>query len=362
MRHFRFLSEERLAALFAQPPREFGPTDPGERLALALGATLYCPASRPHLARDVERAVDAGATSMALCLEDAIAMHEVPAAEANLVTTFRGLHARGAATPLLFVRVRRAHQILDLVERLGDAVALLSGFVLPKVTPAAGVEMLEAVEAAEAHSGRTLYAMPVLETPGVLRREHRGDTLAELARVFAKFRPHLLAIRLGATDLCGLHGIRRTRTMTVYDVKVVADVVADVVNIFGRTEDGWRITGPVWEYIDAAGADDPLPCGLMREVELDRANGLSGKSAIHPSQLGVVHGMSVVPQADHADALGVIARADGVGGVFPGADRDRMNEPAPHHRWALDVLARAEVFGVARPGVDTDELVRAVRR
>ncbi len=36
--------------------------------------------------------------------------------------------------PLLFIRVRVPEQIPDLVARLGPAVRLLSGFVLPKFT------------------------------------------------------------------------------------------------------------------------------------------------------------------------------------------------------------------------------------
>lgn len=362
MRHFRFLSDDRSAALFAEPPGEFGPDDPIERLAPALGATLYCPATRPGLAADLARRAADGATSMALCLEDAVAAQDVTGAEANLVAGLRELHARGDEAPLLFVRVRRTDQIADLTHRLGAAADLLTGFVLPKVTPAGAVEMLEAVESASAACGRPLRAMPVVETPQVLRREQRGEALAELARVFTKFRDRILAIRLGATDLCGLHGIRRTRTMTVYDVKVVADVIADVVNVLGRPDEGWTITGPVWEYFDPTGPEAPLPRGLMREVELDRANGLAGKTAIHPSQLGVVHGMSVVSAEDHADAQAVLLRAGDDGGVFAGARRDRMNEAGPHHHWARGVLARADLFGVARPGVEVDDLVHAVRR
>ena len=47
--------------------------------------------------------------------------------------------------PLLFIRVRTPGQIPDLVRRLGPAVRLLSGFVLPKFTEERGIPFLEAV-------------------------------------------------------------------------------------------------------------------------------------------------------------------------------------------------------------------------
>lgn len=106
---------------------------------------------------------------MVLCLEDSIADADVPGAEANLVAQFADLAARAEAgeaePPLLFIRVRDPEQIPDLVRRLGPAVRLLSGFVLPKFTEERGVPYLEALATAEARSGHRLFAMPVLESP-----------------------------------------------------------------------------------------------------------------------------------------------------------------------------------------------------
>ncbi|CAM5691371.1 HpcH/HpaI aldolase/citrate lyase family protein OS=Streptomyces tendae OX=1932 GN=GUR47_10645 PE=4 SV=1 [Streptomyces tendae] len=49
--------------------------------------------------------------------------------------------------------------------------------MLPKFTEERGVPFLEALAAAESASGRRLFAMPVLESPDLLYRESRVQTL-----------------------------------------------------------------------------------------------------------------------------------------------------------------------------------------
>lgn len=106
MRHFEHIDAARRKHLFYRHPRPFGRHDDPAVLGVALGATLYCPATRPALDADIERALRRGVMSMVVCLEDAIGDDEVAAGEANLVARFRALHAREAQVPLLFVRVR----------------------------------------------------------------------------------------------------------------------------------------------------------------------------------------------------------------------------------------------------------------
>src|SRR6476469_3092957 len=114
MRHFEHIDAARRKHLFYRHPRPFDRHDDPSVLGVALGATLYSPATRPALADDVERAGLRGVVSMVLCLEDAIADGDVAAGEANLVAQLRTLHARTTGgvpeearnVPLLFVRVR----------------------------------------------------------------------------------------------------------------------------------------------------------------------------------------------------------------------------------------------------------------
>ncbi|MBA0050011.1 ATP/GTP-binding protein [Streptomyces sp. AJS327] len=389
MRHFRHLPPDIRGALFHREPAEFTPDAPATTLAVALGATLYSPATRRALAADVRKQGARGVVSMVLCLEDSIDDAEVPHAEANLVRQLTELDrasrdgADAPPLPLLFVRVREPGQVRDLVRRLGPAVRLLSGFVLPKFTEERGVPFLTAVAEAEAESGARLFAMPVLESPELLHLETRAETLAGIARATTAHRERVLALRLGVTDFCSAYGLRRTPEMTAYDVQLVASVIGDVVNLLGRADGtGFTVTGPVWEYFRPpermfkpqlrrspfmSGRADALRTtliehdmdGLLREIELDRANGLLGKTCIHPSHVPPVHALSVVSHEEYSDATDILLPERNGGGVMRSAYTNKMNEVKPHRAWAERTLRRAEVFGVARAGVGFVELLAA---
>lgn len=425
MRHFGHLAPEMREHLFHRQPCQFTADAPAALLSVALGATLYSPATRPQLAHDIIKQARHGVVSMVLCLEDSIDDAEVEAAEENLVrhltalserevdgkvlgeepraTGGTGRHgdggdggcaaavagrhgtpAQGAQVdlPLLFVRVRAPEQISDLVRRLGPAVRLLSGFVLPKFTEERGVAFLEALTSAEADSDRRLFAMPVLESPELLHLETRADTLAGIARTVDKYRDRVLALRLGVTDFCSAYGLRRSPEMTAYDVQIVAGMIGDVVNVLGRADGtGFIVTGPVWEYfrlqerifkpqlrqspflgraehLRTALIEHDLD-GLLREIELDRANGLLGKTCIHPSHVLPVHALSVVSHEEFSDAQDILRPDRGGGGVLRSTYTNKMNEVKPHRAWAERVLRRAEVFGVARENVGFVELLAA---
>ncbi|WP_434589023.1 HpcH/HpaI aldolase/citrate lyase family protein [Streptomyces sp. A5-4] len=382
MRHFGHIPPSVRESLFHQEPGEFTSESPIRTLSAALGATLYSPATRPRLADDVVKQAGHGIISMVLCLEDSIDDAEVADAEENLVRQFAELDARGGEPPLLFVRVREPEQIPDLVDRLGPAARLLSGFVLPKFTQERGLPFLEALTAAEAASGQRLFAMPVLESPQLLHLETRAETLGGIARTVDKYRERVLALRLGVTDFCSAYGLRRAPDMTAYDVQIVAGVIADVVNVLGRSDGtGFTITGPVWEYFRVqermfkpqlrrspfVGQAQALRTaliehdmdGLLREIGLDRANGLLGKTCIHPSHVPPVHALSVVSHEEFTDAQDILCPERGGGGVLRSAYTNKMNEVKPHRAWAERTLQRAEVFGVAREDIGFVELLTA---
>ncbi|MFC7792082.1 HpcH/HpaI aldolase/citrate lyase family protein [Streptomyces cinereoruber] len=383
MRHFGHIPSAKRAGLFHREPVEFTAGSPARTLAAALGATLYSPATRPRLADAVRKQAARGVVSMVLCLEDSIGDADVEAGEDNLVREFAELAAGGTDVPLLFIRVREPDQITDLVDRLGETIHLLSGFVLPKFTEHRGRAFLEALVEAERTSGRRLFAMPVLESPELLHLETRVETLAGIASITDKYRDHVLALRLGVTDFCSAYGLRRSPEMTAYDVKVVAHVISDVVNVLGRADGtGFTITGPVWEYFRPGermfkpqlrrspfleGRAEDLRTaliehdldGLLREIELDRANGLLGKTCIHPTHVLPVHALSVVSHEEWSDAQDILRPERGGGGVLRSAYTNKMNEVKPHRAWAERILLRAEVFGVAKEDVGFVELLTA---
>jgi citrate lyase beta subunit len=214
----------------------------------------------------------------------------------------------------------------------------------------------------------------------VIYRESRVDTLIAVRRLLDKHVDHVLAVRIGATDLCGLFGLRRDRDLTIYDLSVVRECIADIVNVCGR--DGRHVvTGPVWEYFSSSerifkpqlrespfvAHDEPtlrsqLIKGdldrLIREVFLDRANGLTGKTVIHPTHVLAVHALSVVSHEEYLDAMDVLGTSAG-GGVASSAYGNKMNESKPHTAWARRTVQLARAFGVAQEGVSYVDVLGA---
>jgi citrate lyase beta subunit len=258
-----------------------------------------------------------------------------------------------------------------LIERLGPAAAVLTGFVFPKFTAAVAEGYLTALAEARAATSLPLYCMPVLETGEVLFAETRLPELLRLRDVLAAHEDAVLAVRIGATDLCGLYGLRRGRDLTIWDLALVREALADIVNVFAR-DDSFTVTGAVWEHFtgtqrlfkpqlrqtpfgrpDLPGAPElrydlirhDLD-GLMREVVLDKATGIVGKTVIHPSHVRPVHALYVVTAEELEDARTTLEMTGG--GVMGNVGATRMIESRPHARWATHTLRRATVFGALR--------------
>jgi citrate lyase beta subunit len=391
MRHFGFLGNSQLKKLFHQAPSEMSIDAPAHVLAAGLGATLYCPGDRPKIAKDVVKQASRGCVSMVLCLEDSIADSVVDAAELNVAEALRALHRiseekPGTELPFLFIRVRTPEQMLRVAELSGAGLELLSGFVIPKFENENGYAegFFNALHEIQRHTGfdgtvsdgtvsdgtgnRRLRLMPILESPVMIHRETRAFALSNIQEILHQNRDDVLAVRIGATDLSSAFGLRRSRDLTVYDVQVVASVISDIVNMLGRRDDSFVITGTVWEhyatterllrpqlrltpFVEAnetelrhkllvGGLD-----GLIREISLDQANGLLGKTVIHPSHVPVVHALSVVSHEEFLDATAVLGSVGG--GVSASPYGNKMNESKPHLAWAERTMVRATAFGVA---------------
>ncbi|MHA7290383.1 HpcH/HpaI aldolase/citrate lyase family protein [Arthrobacter sp. MDT3-24] len=403
MRHFSFLTDEHASRLFHIAPQELSLGSAPALLAVALGATLYTPADRPNLAQDIRKQAARGCLSMVICLEDSIADDAVDSAETNVVDTLTRLHAgsagprRGSGTgsdpetafhpeegPLLFLRVRTPEQMLSLARRCGEALDLLMGFVIPKFENETGqaqrfLDALHNINASRG-GGRRLRIMPILESPAMIHGETRARTLTGICDLLQANREDVLAVRVGATDMSSAFGLRRSRDLTIYDVKVVASVIGDIVNMLGRPDNGFVISGPVWEHYSnservlrpllrrtpfADANEMPLRDriltanldGLIREIELDLANGLLGKTVIHPTHVPLVHAMCVVSHEEYVDAQEIAGKNGGGASASPYGNK--MNEMKPHQAWAGQTLLRAAAFGVAAENITYVDLLEA---
>lgn len=393
MRHFNYFSAADTERLFHLPPQPLSAASPPGLLATALGATLYSPGTRPELVKDIAKQAAHGALSMVLCLEDSIADADVPAAEDNVVAVLAELagarrdSGRTEEPLMLFLRVRSPEQLLRIGARAGASLAGLTGFVLPKFENSTGAaqRFLDALHSVNADLqradplARPLLAMPILESPLMIHAETRTATLSGIFEVLRANRADILSVRIGATDMSSAYGLRRSRDLTIYDVKVVSAVIGDIVNVLGRPG-GFVISGPVWEhygsgerllrpllrstpFVDADEVElrqrlltEHLD-GLIREIELDQANGLLGKTVIHPSHVPLVHAMSVISHESYVDALHISGQT--AGGAAASPYRNKMNEMKPHQAWAASTLLRAAAYGVAAPDITYVDLLEA---
>jgi citrate lyase beta subunit len=379
-RHFSFLSGEQLTELFFRPPEEFDATSPPELLSHVLGATLYSPATQATLGARIRTAGSRGITSTVLCLEDAIADHDVDRALDNLVTELSFLSAATEALPLVFIRARNPGHLRTVIDRLGPNVELVNGYVAPKFAAADADDWFAAVDRAAARCPHPVYLMPVLESAAVLHIETRRDELLAIAERLDRERPRVLAVRTGVADLCGLLGLRRSPFETVYRISAVRDCIADIVNVFTRADRRYIVSGGVWEYFqrderlfrpelrqsmfdDDGTLRDKLMDrhfdGLMSEIESDLANGLTGKSVVHPMHVTLVNALHTVPHEEWIDAESVLAASGG--GASASQFRNKMNEAGPHRLWAERIRQRGRAFGVLRPGVSVVRLLEVAQ-
>ncbi|TCJ05394.1 HpcH/HpaI aldolase/citrate lyase family protein [Cytobacillus praedii] len=378
MRLFSDLHEEEYDQIFYKKPFHFSKNSQREILAYALGATLYMPATRPNIHQDLLSKKHAGLTSMVIDLEDAIGDEEVQVAETCLIEELNNLSEemeKGLLNeddlPLIFIRIRDIDQFIRLKNRIREGMHLLTGIVIPKFSPEHGKLILEEIKQLN-DRGHQLYALPILETKKVIEKETRLGELISIKTLVDQYEEYILNIRIGATDFCGLYGIRRNSDTTVYDIAVIRDCISDIINVFLRSDHPYVISGPVWEYFSSKermlkpqlrqtpfrerfgqdGIDlrskliDKHMDGLIREILMDITNGLTGKTIIHPTHIRPVQALNTVTYEEYLDAKSIISQATGEVGVMKSAFQNKMNEIKPHYYWAQKVLLKSEIYGV----------------
>lgn len=387
MQHFTNLSQDDQDKIFFKKPMVVTRNSSKDLIAASLGASLYCPATRENLPLDVVKNASKGLSSMIICLEDSVADKDVPKGEANIRAALPKIaELTDVSLPAIFIRVRTPEHLAKVAYENYANLDVLTGFVLPKFsglsTAKEYVEIFSELNRRLEGEGRNrLYFMPVLESPELVFQETRGSFLTTTKSIIESVKDDVLAIRIGATDMSSPYGLRRSRDLTIYDVHVISSAIADIVNTFGRFADGYQVTGSVWEHFTdrerlfkpslrstpfEGEASKSIRTelvlkdldGLIREIELDRVNGILGKTVIHPLHVSLVNSMSIVTHEEYSDAIDITSSNSGEKGAVASAYRNKMNEQKPHHPWAVKTLIRAQAFGVANPEVNFVDILK----
>lgn len=284
----------------------------------ALGATLYMPIVHPKVEDFLLGRTPAPASSLVLCLEDALAEYDV---QRGLEKVHALCHGPAfACSAQVYLRPRSRDMGRTMAHFRG--IQKFTGFVAPKVMPDTVGPWLDIAR------GAGLRLMPTLESAAYF---DPATVSAVRDRMLSHDRGQISAVRLGGNDLLGALALRRSRGVTAWESPLgwVLSMLSSML-----ISAGFPVAAPVFDIIDDMDT-------LRREVEHDVASGFVSKTAIHPAQVGVIEDAFRVSQEDLEQARAILdasARAVfQIGGV--------MCEPSTHRAWAERTVARAEIFG-----------------
>ena len=326
--------------------------DPETSLKYGVGALLYCPALNARLSSVIKEGRIAPPYSVCICLEDSIADSAVEEAEEQTIRTLEKISALSENTkiyiPKIFIRVRYPSQTEKLFGMAGKLSETVTGVVFPKYSASNAADYNEGLRRVNSSLDKKLYMMPIIESRDVLDILTRRDALFGIREYVREMGDRVLNIRIGGNDFCNKYGLRRKVSQSIYDIAVIKSVISDIVNVFSEE---YVVSAPVWEYFGDRGGD--WEKGLENELELDRLNGLFGKTSIHPCQVPVINESLKVSLEDKLDAESILSWGNERFAVGKSSGGTRMNEVKCHGKWAEKIMIRAELYGVREPKINT---------
>lgn len=313
-----------------------------ELLPYKLSGLLYAPAINLNVAKKIVNKEYTALTSIAFCLEDSIMDNSLNKAESALFNTLEFIRKNADKLPLIFVRIRNPQHMEYIHKFLGENEEILTGYILPKFDLSNASKYLKLIKQLNKNRKKKLYIMPILESQMIAYKSTRLNILTAVKEIINEMKEYVLNIRVGGNDFSNIYGLRRSSEQTIYDIGVIRDILVDIINIFASD---YVVSGPVWEYF-GNNPDDKWAEGLRRELVLDRLNGFTGKTAIHPSQLPIIYKNMKVSQNDYNDAIQILNWDSDSFGVCKSENGSRMNEVKCHLKWAKRIKILGDIYGI----------------
>jgi citrate lyase beta subunit len=285
-----------------------------------LGAPLYMPGNRRDIMEIANGEKYAMLRSMIFCTEDAVSRTDVDSCVRHIGLCLQGF--RDSSHRFRFIRARNPEILARLLD-LPD-IEKVDGFVLPKFNEGVFHAYFDQLQ------GTPFKVMPTLETKEVFD----FTAMAELRQGLSQegIAQRILMLRIGGNDLMNLLGIRRPRSFTLYETPI-GNVIAQLVTIFRPY--GFSLSAPVFDYLDDVAT-------LQKEIMIDLAYGLTGKAAIHPTQVPAIESAYAVELEDYEMAHALSDRE--APAVF--RMHNAMCEVATHQQWAESIINRQHCYGV----------------
>jgi len=283
--------------------------------AVALGGTLFVPAVHRHLEAVAKGEKFPTLRSVVFDTEDGITEGEL---EAGVEAIARLLETIGEAGPLRFIRPRDPETLARLLTLPG--IEKIDGFVLPKFgldNAAAYLDLLDEQLFMPSVEGAELFDVA---------------KLIRLRDILLPYSKRIIVVRFGAEDMMRQLGLRRECGTMLYDLCAPAQVIANLLASFKPC--GFDISAPVYRcYNDAE--------GFEAEVRRDLAEGLIGKTIIHPDQIAPIERLYRVNEAEFNEAQAVLYSEKA---VF--SQSGVMAEVPTQRAWAQQLYARGRRYGV----------------
>ena len=285
-----------------------------------LGAPLYMPGNRRDIMEIANGEKYPMLRSMIFCTEDAVSRSDVDSCVRHIGLCLQGF--RDSSHRFRFIRARDPDILARLLELPG--IEKVDGFVLPKFNEGVFHTYFDQLQ------GTSFKVMPTLETKDVFD----FNAMSELRQGLLQddIAQRILMLRIGGNDLMNHLGIRRPRSCTIYETPI-GHVIAQLVTIFRPY--GFSLSAPVFEYLNDSAT-------LQKEMKLDLAYGLIGKTAIHPTQVSTIESAYAVDVEDYEMALSLSDRE--APAVF--RMHNAMCEVATHQQWAESIINRQLCYGV----------------
>lgn len=365
MKYFNYLNliDKNLEnSFFYKKPTNLTKDTDFETLKYSLGSFLYIPAIQERMLNNVLNKKINGLSAFAICLEDSVGDTGEKEAIENLQLFFEKLSTKienndilKEELPFIFVRPKNEiclEKISDILYKYND---LIMGVVIPKATS----ERVDCfINVLNNNNLEDMYILPIIESPEFIQSHTKNESFIKMAFVLNKYKNRILNIRIGVTDILGHYGIRREKTLSIYDSVIYKMFVSDIISYLQDLN--IPISGGVSEFFNLN--DRNILNSYEREMQLDRLNGLIGKTVIHPEQMIAVQLFSVVSYEDYLDAKSILSNVDNKFGALGSLNSDRMNEVKPHLKWANKILKLASIYGVYNEGYSFKRALEELRK
>lgn len=284
---------------------------------LALGGTLFMPATHKNLLSVVIEGRYEGLRSVVVDTEDAL---RSDALEGGCRRIEELLQLYTQKSFLLFLRPRNPEVLARFLEMPG--VEKVDGFVLPKFSLSNAREYFSLLEKTQHHF------MPSIEGEELFNPQK----LIALKELLLAYKERIVAVRFGLEDMSRLLGIRKSCQESIFDFAAPNAALGNFIGIFKSA--GFGVSGGVYGCYE----DDE---GFVQDLKRDLKEGLFSKTIIHPKQIALTNELYKVTKCELKEALSVLNAKE----VLFGLD-GKMGEKSTMSAHALFIRKRSEIYGV----------------